>query len=283
MATSQSRFAQGLSSQQQGRSMTLLQKPLHVLGHSVAENESRDRLFGGPRLLSKDDGAIPDGSRHPDLEEERLQGPTHSNAPHRSGHSIVPHSNRRVGGHSRGINVIQAVFNEANLLELLLDVWLVRCRVARKAVVEPAAKSTYVDAWKAVVSAGLEMATIASFALYIETGPDSGNLTVTTNVTALSDGQPVERFRLEDSMADLAIGSNPIGDNAAARVHTNESTTGRSGSGGTFAFNSSFLPGRKAGTSKVPSSPGAGTAVSPDGGGVDGARGPPRRTPRAKQ
>jgi hypothetical protein len=52
MAASMSPFAEGLSHQQQGREVALLQRLLADLGHPVAEHECREQSYGGSTILA---------------------------------------------------------------------------------------------------------------------------------------------------------------------------------------------------------------------------------------
>jgi hypothetical protein len=61
----------------------------------------------------------------PQLEAEFFEGSTRYDALNRPIQSIAPHSSLTRAQHPNKINVIQPVFNEANLLERV-DVWLER-------------------------------------------------------------------------------------------------------------------------------------------------------------
>jgi RHS repeat-associated protein len=79
------------------------------------------------RRLIRDYKTIPDWSQpaEPQLEAEYFEASTRYDALNRPIQSVAPHSSLTRPGHPNKINVIQPVFNEANLLERV-DVWLER-------------------------------------------------------------------------------------------------------------------------------------------------------------
>lgn len=83
----------------------------------------KGNLLRSTRQLVSDYKAIPDWSRNPrpNLDAETLEGSTRYDALNRPIQSVVPHSSLGRGK----FNVIQPVFNEANLLERV-NVWLER-------------------------------------------------------------------------------------------------------------------------------------------------------------
>ncbi|CUU56570.1 RHS repeat-associated core domain-containing protein [Parafrankia irregularis] len=85
----------------------------------------KGNLLRSTRQLVSDYAAIPDWLRNPQLEAETFEGGTRYDALNRPIQSIAPHSSLNRPGHPDKFNVIQPVFNEANLLERV-DVWLER-------------------------------------------------------------------------------------------------------------------------------------------------------------
>jgi RHS repeat-associated protein len=81
----------------------------------------KGNLLRSMRRLVSDYTAIPDWLLNPSLDDETFEGITRYDAFNRPTQSVAPHSS--LAGAKR--NVIQPVFNEANLLERL-DVWLER-------------------------------------------------------------------------------------------------------------------------------------------------------------
>ncbi len=77
------------------------------------------------RRLVSDYTAIPDWLLNMQLDGETFEGSTRYDALNRPIQSVAPHSNLTRAGHPNKFNVIQPVFNEANLLERV-DVWLER-------------------------------------------------------------------------------------------------------------------------------------------------------------
>jgi RHS repeat-associated protein len=87
----------------------------------------KGNLLRSTRRLASDYTAIPDWllPADPQLDAETFEGSTRYDALNRPIQSVAPHSNLTRAQHLHKINVIQPVFNEANLLERV-DVWLER-------------------------------------------------------------------------------------------------------------------------------------------------------------
>lgn len=85
----------------------------------------KGNLLRSTRQLVSDYTAIPDWLLNPQLDAETFEGSTRYDALNRPIQSIAPHSSLTRPGHPNKFNVIQPVFNEANLLERV-DVWLER-------------------------------------------------------------------------------------------------------------------------------------------------------------
>lgn len=102
-------------------------------GRPIEAYDFKGNLLRSTRRLAKSYTAIPDWQldRQPEpalnsqLDTEAFEGSTRYDARNRPVQSIGPHSSLTRPGHPNNINVIQPVFNEANLLERL-DVWLER-------------------------------------------------------------------------------------------------------------------------------------------------------------
>lgn len=95
---------------------------------ATAKPEAYDfkgNLRRSTRQLVSDYTAIPDWLLNPQLDAETFEGSTRYDALNRPIQSIAPHSSLTRPGHPNKFNVIQPVFNEANLLERV-DVWLER-------------------------------------------------------------------------------------------------------------------------------------------------------------
>ena len=90
-------------------------------GDPVEAYDFKGNLLGSTRRLVTDYKSIPDWAAAPALEDERFEAGTRYDALNRPIQSVAPHSSSGRGG----FNVIQPVFNEANLLERV-DVWLER-------------------------------------------------------------------------------------------------------------------------------------------------------------
>ncbi|WP_216912975.1 SpvB/TcaC N-terminal domain-containing protein [Nocardia noduli] len=90
----------------------------------TAAYDFKGNLLYSNRQLLSDYTALPDPwNAH--LDDETFESSTRYDALNRPIQSIAPHSSRTRPGHPNKINVIQHVFNEANLLERV-DVWLER-------------------------------------------------------------------------------------------------------------------------------------------------------------
>jgi len=96
-------------------------------GNPVEAYDFKGNLLRSTRRLARDYRAIPDWSRpsEPQLEAEFFEGGSRYDALNRPIQSVAPHSNLTRTQHPNKFNVIQPVFNEANLLERV-DVWLER-------------------------------------------------------------------------------------------------------------------------------------------------------------
>lgn len=85
----------------------------------------KGNLLCNTRQLVTNYTAIPDWLLEPQLDTEKFEGTTRYDALNRPIQSIAPHSSLNRPGHPNKFNVIQPVFNAANLLERV-DVWLER-------------------------------------------------------------------------------------------------------------------------------------------------------------
>lgn len=94
---------------------------LDAIGNPVEAYDFKGNLLHSTRQLISDYKGIPDWSQNLQLDAETFGGSTRYDALNRSVQSIAPHSSTGPGA----CNVIQHVFNEANLLERV-DVWLER-------------------------------------------------------------------------------------------------------------------------------------------------------------
>ncbi|WP_223165062.1 toxin TcdB middle/C-terminal domain-containing protein [Massilia frigida] len=88
-------------------------------GTPVEAYDFKGNLLRGTRRLAGDYTCIPDWGLAPQLDTESFESSTRYDALNRPIQSIAPHSSL---AHT-GLNVIQSVFNDANLLERM-DVWL---------------------------------------------------------------------------------------------------------------------------------------------------------------
>ncbi|TXH36059.1 MAG: toxin [Burkholderiaceae bacterium] len=98
---------------------------LDASGHPTEAYDFKGNLLRSTRQLVSDYTAIPDWLLNPQLDAETFEGSTRYDALNRPIQSIAPHSSLTRPGHPNKFNVIQPVFNEANLLERV-DVWLER-------------------------------------------------------------------------------------------------------------------------------------------------------------
>jgi RHS repeat-associated protein len=94
---------------------------LDANGNPIEAYDFKGNLLCSTRRLVSDYTAIPDWLLNPQLDKETFAGSTRYDALNRPIQSIAPHSS--LGRAQR--NVIQPVFNDANLLERI-DVWLAR-------------------------------------------------------------------------------------------------------------------------------------------------------------
>ncbi|MBI4519150.1 MAG: VCBS repeat-containing protein [Deltaproteobacteria bacterium] len=94
---------------------------LDANGNPLEAYDFKGNLLRSTRRLASDYTAIPDWLLNPKLDEESFEGSTRYDALNRPIQSIAPHSSLPRAKR----NVIQPVFNEANLLERV-DVWLER-------------------------------------------------------------------------------------------------------------------------------------------------------------
>jgi RHS repeat-associated protein len=96
-------------------------------GTPIEAHDFKGNLLRSTRRLVTDYTAIPDWllPAEPQLDAEFFESSTRYDALNRPIQSIAPHSSLSRPGHPNKFNVIQHVFNEANLLERV-DVWLER-------------------------------------------------------------------------------------------------------------------------------------------------------------
>jgi RHS repeat-associated protein len=96
-------------------------------GTPIEAHDFKGNLLRSTRRLVSDYKAIPDWllPAEPQLDAEFFEGSTRYDALNRPIQSVAPHSSLSRPGHPNKFNVIQPVFNEANLLERV-DVWLER-------------------------------------------------------------------------------------------------------------------------------------------------------------
>ncbi len=98
---------------------------LDANGSPVEAYDFKGNPLRSTRQLVSDYKAIPDWSQNPPLDAETFESSTRYDALNRPIQSVAPHSSLPRPGHPNKLNVIQPVFNEANLLERM-DVWLER-------------------------------------------------------------------------------------------------------------------------------------------------------------
>ena len=98
---------------------------LDANGEPFEAYDFKGNLRRSTRRLVQDYKAVPDWllPPEPQLDAEFFEGSTLYDALNRAIQSVAPHSSLTRPGHPNKINVIQPVFNEANLLERV-DVWL---------------------------------------------------------------------------------------------------------------------------------------------------------------
>lgn len=94
---------------------------LDAIGNPTEAYDFKGNLLRSTRQLASDYKGIPDWSQNPTLEGETFGASTRYDALNRPVQSVAPRSSQGRGG----FNVVQPVFNEANLLERV-DVWLQR-------------------------------------------------------------------------------------------------------------------------------------------------------------
>ncbi|MDN3514332.1 MAG: hypothetical protein NG747_08030 [Candidatus Brocadia sp.] len=94
-------------------------------GNPTESYDFKGNLLRSTRRLVNDYKTIPDWLLNPQLDAETFEGSTRYDALNRPIQSVAPHSSLTHAGHPNKYNVIQPVFNEANLLERV-DVWLER-------------------------------------------------------------------------------------------------------------------------------------------------------------
>ena len=94
---------------------------LDAAGNPVEAYDFKGNLLRSTRRLLREYQSIPNWGLNPQLESEQFEGGMRYDALNRQTQSIVPHSSLRPAK----INVIQAEFNQANLLEAV-HVWLER-------------------------------------------------------------------------------------------------------------------------------------------------------------
>ncbi len=98
---------------------------LDASGNPTEAYDFKGNLLRSTRQLVSDYTAIPNWLLNPQLDDEFFEGSTRYDALNRPVQSIAPHSRLIRPEHPNKFNVIQPVFNEANLLERV-DVWLER-------------------------------------------------------------------------------------------------------------------------------------------------------------
>lgn len=100
---------------------------LDANGSPIQAYDFKGNLLRSTRRLARDYAAVPDWSRptEPQLDAESFEGSTRYDALNRPVQSVAPQSSLTRAPHPNKFNVIQPVFNEANLLERV-DVWLER-------------------------------------------------------------------------------------------------------------------------------------------------------------
>ena len=100
---------------------------LDATGSPVDAYDFKGNLLRSTRRLARDYTAVPDWllPAEPQLDTEFFAGSTHYDALNRPIQSVAPHSSLIRAQHPNKFNIIQPVFNEANLLERV-HVWLER-------------------------------------------------------------------------------------------------------------------------------------------------------------
>ena len=105
-------------------------------GNPAEAYDFKGNLLASTRRLVSDYRAIPDWLVKPPLDDESFEASTRYDALNRPIQSVAPHSSLVRAGQPNRINVVQPVFNEANLLERV-DVWLERA-AAPPGLLDPA-------------------------------------------------------------------------------------------------------------------------------------------------
>jgi RHS repeat-associated protein len=98
---------------------------LDINGNPTEAYDFKGNVLRSTRRLVSDYTSIPDWQLNPQLDAETFEGSTRYDAFDRPIQSIAPHSSLTRAQHPNKFNVIQPVFNKANLLERV-DVWLER-------------------------------------------------------------------------------------------------------------------------------------------------------------
>jgi len=100
---------------------------LDPAGNPIEAYDFKGNLLGSTRRLTRDYKAIPDWllPAAAQLESESFESRVRYDALNRPIQSVAPHSSRIRPEHPDRINIVQPVFNEANLIERI-DVWLER-------------------------------------------------------------------------------------------------------------------------------------------------------------
>ncbi|MCB0039619.1 MAG: VCBS repeat-containing protein, partial [Caldilinea sp.] len=114
---------------------------LDANGSPVEAYDFKGNLLRSTRRLARNYTAVPDWSQpsEPQLDAETFVGSTRYDALNRPIQSVAPYSSLTRAGHPNKFNIIQPVFNEANLLERV-DVWLERA-TEPSALLDPAAET----------------------------------------------------------------------------------------------------------------------------------------------
>ncbi|MBK7236309.1 MAG: hypothetical protein IPI02_12020 [Sterolibacteriaceae bacterium] len=112
---------------------------LDASGNPTEAYDFTGNLLRSTRQLVSKYNAIPDWLLNPQLDAETFESSTRYDALNRPIQSIAPHSSLTRPGHPNKFNVIQPVFNEANLLDRV-DVWLERA-AAPGALLDPQSRT----------------------------------------------------------------------------------------------------------------------------------------------
>jgi RHS repeat-associated protein len=98
---------------------------LDANGNPTEAYDFKGNLLRSTRHLVSDYTAIPDWLNGPKVDDESFESGTRYDALNRPIQAVAPHSSVTRAGHANKFNVMQPVFNDANLLERV-DVWLER-------------------------------------------------------------------------------------------------------------------------------------------------------------